>query len=69
VRQPEPPHGYMVFVVTEKNGHSLVQARPVKLGDVSGRSVSVLEGLRPGERVVTAGAAQLYDSAVVTIIP
>jgi len=69
VRQPGPPQGYMVFIVTEKDGRTLAQARPVKLGDVSGRSVTVLEGLRPGERVVTAGAAQLYDGAVVAIIP
>jgi len=69
VRQPGAPNGYMVFVVTEKGGRTLALARPVKLGDVSGRSVSVLEGLRPGERVATAGATQLYDGAVVSIIP
>ncbi|GAB6124775.1 efflux RND transporter periplasmic adaptor subunit [Humidesulfovibrio idahonensis] len=69
VRQTGNAQGYMVFVVTEKDGRAVAQARPVKLGDVSGRSVSVLEGLRPGEQVATAGAAQLYDGAVVAVIP
>ncbi|MDR3641592.1 MAG: efflux RND transporter periplasmic adaptor subunit [Humidesulfovibrio sp.] len=69
VRQPDGPRDYMVYVLVEKDGRTLAQARPVKLGDVAGRNVAVLEGLKPGERVVTAGTEQLYDGASVVIVP
>jgi RND family efflux transporter, MFP subunit len=69
VRQPDGPRGYMVYVLTAQDGRTLAQARPVKLGGVAGRSVAVLEGVKPGERVVTTGAEQLYDGAAVVIVP
>jgi len=69
VRPPDDPKGYMVYVVAEKDGQTLAQARRVKLGDVSGRSVTVLEGLRPGERVITSGSTLVFDGAPVTLVP
>lgn len=43
--------------------------RRVKTGDFSGNSVVVTEGLRAGDRVVTAGAEQLHDGAAVAAAP
>lgn len=69
VRPPNDPKGYMVYVVLEKDGKSYAQARGITLGNVAGRSVAVLKGLRAGERVITAGASLVYDGALVTIVP
>lgn len=38
-----------------------VSSRPVKLGEVRGGSVEVLEGVRPGERIAIAGVSFLRD--------
>lgn len=36
--------------------------RPVKLGEIRGGNVEVLEGLKAGERIATAGVARLRDN-------
>jgi RND family efflux transporter MFP subunit len=69
VRPPDDPDGYMVFVATEKNGRWFALARRVELGDVAGRSVKVLRGIAPGERVITAGATIVHDGAMLSIVP
>jgi RND family efflux transporter MFP subunit len=42
-----------------------VRRRPVRLGEIVGPSVEVLEGLKKGERIVVAGVTQLKDGAAV----
>jgi RND family efflux transporter MFP subunit len=69
VRPPDNPKGYRVYVVEEKEGRTTAQARQVELGEVIGRSVQVLQGITPGERVVTAGATIIHDGAVLNIVP
>lgn len=50
-----------VFVVEGQNA----RLRSVRTGDILGSSIVVLEGLKAGEPVVTAGASFLYDGAPV----
>ncbi|ACK69615.1 efflux transporter, RND family, MFP subunit [Gloeothece citriformis PCC 7424] len=45
----------------------IVKQRSVELGELQGNSYQVLEGLEPGERIVTAGILNLQDGA--PIIP
>jgi RND family efflux transporter MFP subunit len=52
-----------VFVV---EGGKAVR-RPVKTGDILNSSILITQGLRPGERVVTAGASFLYEDAPVEV--
>jgi multidrug efflux pump subunit AcrA (membrane-fusion protein) len=59
----------MVFVAAEKNGQWFALARRVELGDVIGRSVRVLHGIAPGERVITAGSTIVHNGALLTIAP
>ncbi len=53
-----------VFVVRDKKAARV----PVKLGYADGEWVEVREGLKPGERVVTAGKVALRDGSVVQVI-
>lgn len=45
-----------------------VQERPVKVGRMVGSSIEVLEGLEPGLRIVTAGAAYLNEGMRVSLL-
>lgn len=42
--------------------------RPVRLGDTVGSEVVVLEGLKPGERIVLEGVQKVHDGARVNVI-
>jgi cobalt-zinc-cadmium efflux system membrane fusion protein len=46
-----------------KTGPQAFSARPLRLGARSGGEWEVLEGLAPGERVVTAGSGTLRNVA------
>jgi membrane fusion protein, multidrug efflux system len=54
-----------VFVVQTDN---TVQERPVKTGWRDGDRIEILEGAKPGERVVTTGSYGLGDKMKVTIV-
>lgn len=56
----------VVFI--QAAGESFVR-RPVQLGSREGGHVHVLEGIKPGERVVTRGAYQVRLAALSTQIP
>jgi membrane fusion protein (multidrug efflux system) len=66
-------HGDAVFVVQENEpadgGKAALVAKQkfVRVGRANGGMVSVLEGLDPGDEVVTAGAQKLRDGMPVTI--
>lgn len=45
-----------------------VERRAVRIGQVSGTVVEILEGLQPGDTVVTLGADQLRDGASVRVV-
>lgn len=61
--------GYALFVVQEREGRNWAVAREIRLGRVSGSRVEILEGLDPGETVITMGATLARDGAAVRIIP
>ena len=41
----------------------IARQKPVKLGSIQGNNYQVLEGLKPGERIVTSGLLNLRDGA------
>jgi len=62
----EDRDGRFVFVV-EATGEGLAVAhrRPITAGDLVGDRLTILEGLTPGERVVTAGVSRITDGQTV----
>lgn len=54
------------WVVDEKN--MVVKPRPVKVGRLLGDKIEILEGLKTGERIVTAGTPFLVDGMKVTLL-
>jgi RND family efflux transporter MFP subunit len=61
--------GYAVFVVLEEGGRSVARLREVKLGEAYGNTVAVIEGVKPGDRVITTGNAMVMDGDQVKVIP
>ncbi len=57
--------GEAVYVLDSAVNPMRVHLRPVQLGGRAGGRVEVLQGLRPGERVVAGGTAPLSDGAAV----
>jgi len=58
-------NGDFVFVLNEQA--KTVAMRTVKRGQATVDKIQVLEGLKPGERVITEGADRLKDGAKVTL--
>lgn len=58
-------NGDFVFVLNEQA--KTVAMRSVKRGQATVDKIQVLEGLKPGERVITEGADRLKDGAKVTL--
>jgi multidrug efflux system membrane fusion protein len=63
------PNGYAVFVVTEEGGRQVARLREVKLGESYGNTVAIIEGVKPGDRVITTGGTMVNDGDPVKVIP
>ncbi len=60
-------YGDSVFLVEEKDGKTTVQRRQIRTGTVRGDEVAVLDGLKAGDRVVSAGQVKLTNGQEVQI--
>jgi RND family efflux transporter MFP subunit len=57
---------FFAFVAEPGAGGALTaKQRPIKVGPIVGESYPVLDGIKPGERVVVSGAQKLADGAPV----
>jgi RND family efflux transporter MFP subunit len=67
VANPGSPGRYAVFVVSDANGKSIAHLRAVGLGETHESDVAV-EGVKPGEKIVVVGTAELKDGDVVEVL-
>jgi multidrug efflux system membrane fusion protein len=68
VRSPHDPRGFAVFVAKGEPGKETAKVVDVKLGDVIGSGVYVVEGVAAADRVVTMGATLIRDGDAVRLI-
>jgi RND family efflux transporter MFP subunit len=54
---------YFAFVAQDEGGKLIAKQRAIKVGPIIGDNYPVLDGIKPGERVVTSGAQKLADGA------
>ncbi len=57
-----------VFIVQEKDGQQFVEQRPVTIGIQGISQQEILEGIKPGDRLVTEGKNLLVNHAPVDVI-
>ena len=60
---------FFAFVAEDAGGTLVAKQRAIKVGAISGNNYPVLEGIKPGERVVTSGAQKLADGAPIQAAP
>jgi RND family efflux transporter MFP subunit len=60
---------YFVFVAESADGKLVAHQRAIKVGSIVGDDYPVLEGIKPGEKVVISGAQKLVDGAPIAPAP
>jgi RND family efflux transporter MFP subunit len=60
---------FFAFVAEDSGGTLVAKQRPITVGPIVGDNYSVLDGIKPGERVVTAGAQKLADGVPIQEAP
>ncbi len=60
--------GYQVFVVANRNGHPVAEARPVTLGPSFENRVVITAGLESGDRLITVGGRLVDDGSFVRVV-
>lgn len=68
VRSVNSQDGYAVFTVNERDGRTITERKDVKLGNIYGNRIAVIEGLSQGEKVITMGAQNVRSGQEVSII-
>ena len=58
---------YVFVAIPNGDGIATVKRRYVKIGDLTGGGLEVIEGLLPGDQLVTAGMSKLHDGLVVRL--
>jgi RND family efflux transporter MFP subunit len=58
---------FFAFVAEDAGGKLVAKQRAVKVGPIVGNSYPVLDGIKPGERVVTSGVQKLADGAPIQV--
>ncbi|HOF05618.1 MAG TPA: efflux RND transporter periplasmic adaptor subunit [Syntrophales bacterium] len=61
VRPRGDPKAFAVFSIARQDGKLIARTKTVKLGEVVGNRMTVLEGLKAGDQIVGNGAALLQD--------
>jgi RND family efflux transporter MFP subunit len=56
---------YFVFVAEEKDGKLVAHQRPLRVGEMVGNDYVVLDGIKPGDKVIVSGIQFLVDGAPV----
>ena len=59
---------YGVFVVSSSSSGEVARLHSVEIGSVTGTDITVLNGLTPGDRIITTGANLLKDGQPVEVL-
>jgi RND family efflux transporter MFP subunit len=56
---------YFVFVAEDQNGKLVAHQKPLRVGEMVGSDYVVLDGIKPGDKVIVSGMQFLVDGAAV----
>ena len=68
IRSTKDPQAYSVYAVKDEGGKLVAIETGVKLGEPTGRMVTVLEGLTQTDRVVTNGSSRIASGQEVRVL-
>lgn len=60
-------NGHYVFVVksTKSAGEGLIKKQSVRIGELTSSGIEIFEGVKSGDKIVTAGISVIYDGLIV----
>ena len=56
---------YFAFVAEQQDGKTVAHQKPLTVGDMTGNNYVVLEGIKPGDKIIVSGTQFLIDGAPV----
>jgi RND family efflux transporter MFP subunit len=56
---------YFAFIAEDQGGRLVAHQKPLRIGDMVGNDYVVLEGVKPGDKVIVSGTQYLVDGAPV----
>ncbi len=56
---------YFAFVAEDQNGKLVAHQKPLRIGDMVGNDYVVLDGIKPGDKIIVSGIQFLVDGAPV----
>ncbi|HWX91716.1 MAG TPA: efflux RND transporter periplasmic adaptor subunit [Terriglobales bacterium] len=56
---------YFAFVAEDQNGKLVAHQKPLRLGEMTGNDYVVLDGIKPGDKIIVSGVQFLVDGATV----
>jgi multidrug efflux pump subunit AcrA (membrane-fusion protein) len=60
---------YFAFVAVNEGKGLVARQRLIRVGEIFGNDYTVLEGVKPGEKLIVSGAQALADGTPVTEAP
>jgi RND family efflux transporter MFP subunit len=57
---------YFVFVAEDQNGKLVARQKPLSIGEMTGNDYVVLDGIKPGDKIIVSGVQFLVDGATVS---
>jgi RND family efflux transporter MFP subunit len=58
---------YFAFVAEQQDGKTVAHQKPLQVGDMTGNNYVVLEGIKPGDKIIVSGTQFLVDGAPVIV--
>ena len=58
---------YFAFVAESQDGKMVAHQKPLRVGDMTGNNYVVLEGIKPGDKIIVSGTQFLIDGAPVLV--
>lgn len=58
---------YFAFVAEQQDGKTVAHQKPLSVGDMTGNNYVVLEGIKPGDKIIVSGTQFLIDGAPVIL--
>jgi len=56
---------YFAFVAEQQDGKTVAHQKPLRVGQMTGNNYVVLDGIKPGDKVIVSGTQFLIDGAPV----
>jgi RND family efflux transporter MFP subunit len=57
---------YFVFVAEDQKGKLVAHQKPLRIGEMTGNDYVVLDGIKPGDKIIVSGVQFLVDGATVS---